>query len=305
MNRFTARLVISLMLIISLQVSCVSLAAESACCEEKDKEIIQTEETELLKKRQSTDPSEPMDASAGLIGQVIRFETIDPEGNPVSSADLFKDNMITLVILWGEDCLNEMRAMADLHVLLQAKGCGVIGVEYENPTETAVDTSRQVPADNGIAFSNVIVPRDHPVFSRITSCPAAFFVDSEGRILASPITGAAVDVYEAEIDKLLAGEDARPTPDNGATANEAGEYRIIVHDQNGNPVKGAVIQICDESTCTLQKTDANGIAAVKAEKQTVYEVHVLKAPEGYRSTDTVFKTLDVWSDVTIILENEK
>ena len=71
---------------------------------------------------------------------------------------------------------------------------------------------------------------------------------------------------------------------------------------DGNPVEGAIIQLCDEVTCAFQPTDANGVATFSVEAQKVYDVHVLKAPEGYAPDDGVYKTLDTYSDVNIFLE---
>ena len=87
-----------------------------------------------------------------------------------------------------------------------------------------------------------------------------------------------------------------------ATENDSGEYRVIVRDQDRNPVKGAVIQFCDDATCSFQETDANGVAAFRVGEQKVYDVHVLMAPEGYAGTDDVYQTPETWSDVGIVLE---
>ena len=78
--------------------------------------------------------------------------------------------------------------------------------------------------------------------------------------------------------------------------------RYIVYDMDGNPVEGAVIQLCDEVTCAFQPTDASGIATFSVEEQKVYDIHVLMAPEGYAPDDSVYKTLDTYSDVNIFLE---
>ena len=86
-----------------------------------------------------------------------------------------------------------------------------------------------------------------------------------------------------------------------ATANEEGKFRVFVY--NGEaPVEGVAIQFCDDSTCSVSKTDAEGMAAFEAPEGAAYEVHVLKVPVGYASTDAVFHTLEVWSDVRIALE---
>jgi len=57
-------------------------------------------------------------------------------------------------------------------------------------------------------------------------------------------------------------------------------YEIHCVDQDGNPVQGVLLQICDDTTCQVVTTDANGSYTLKA-KPYAWEVHILKAPEGY------------------------
>ena len=99
-----------------------------------------------------------------------------------------------------------------------------------------------------------------------------------------------------------ASSEAPEPIDAGAVENGGGTYRVIVCDQDGNPVEGAVIQLCDDVTCSFQPTDADGIATFAVEEQKVYEAHVLQAPEGYAGTEDVYNTLETFSDVRIILE---
>ena len=99
----------------------------------------------------------------------------------------------------------------------------------------------------------------------------------------------------------LAGETAVSTGPAEAVANDAGMYRVFVFDGE-TPVEGVAVQFCDDSTCSFGKTDAEGMASFDAPEGTAYEVHVLKAPEGYAATDAVFHTLETWSDVRITLE---
>ena len=89
---------------------------------------------------------------------------------------------------------------------------------------------------------------------------------------------------------------------DGATANGAGKYRVYACDPDGNPVEGAVIQFCDDTTCAFKPTDANGLAEFSVDAEKVYEVHVLKVPEGFRQDERSYETLDSYSDVNIFLE---
>ncbi len=86
-------------------------------------------------------------------------------------------------------------------------------------------------------------------------------------------------------------------------ADKPEEYRIYVVDEQSAPVPGFMIQFCDDSICFMSPTDEKGLAAF-AQPEGLYEVHVLTVPEGFKPDDTIYKTLDKYSDVTIVLKKE-
>lgn len=267
-----------------------------------DIELLRSETLELLKSAELFDPEDP---SASFIGQVIDFESVDLDGNVVKSADLFKDNKITMVNVWGTwcvNCVNEMGALAELHKRMQEKGCGIVGVEYERDSlENVVDTARKVFEDNGATYPNVWMPSDNPIFAQVNGYPFTLFVDSEGKIITCPIRGAAVKYYEPTFEQLLAGEEIQKEPETGSSAGESGAYRVFVYDNDGNAVADAIVQLCDESTCSFQKTDADGMATFQVEAPKAFDVHLAKVPDGYQSHDEACKTLDTYSDVSIFI----
>ena len=120
-------------------------------------------------------------------------------------------------------------------------------------------------------------------------------------LLASLIIGAVIGRYVPGAVRIPAGETAEEQADTGTAENDIGAYRVIVRSVNGDPVEGAVIQFCDDVMCSFRPTDAEGAAVFSTEEQKIYEIHVLKAPEGYIGTDEVYHTLGTWSDVTIRL----
>ena len=248
----------------------------------------------------------PVDPQASLPGQILSFETTDLDGNVVTSTDLFKDNKITMVNLWGtwcQNCVGEMAELVELYTRLREKGCGIVGVEWEQkPIDTMLDEARAFLEEKGVNYPNVIMPEDNAILNQVRGYPTTFFVDSEGRILTIPISGALVDQYERTVDQLLSGEQVDAVTDAGAVKNDSGEYRVIVYDLNGNPVEGAVIQLCDDVTCAFQPTDANGVAVFSVAGEKAYDVHVLMVPEGYAPDEGEYKTLDTYSDVNIFLE---
>ena len=249
---------------------------------------------------------EPVDPMVAMNGQYITFETTDLDGNPVTSAELFSGNKITMVNVWGswcQNCVGELAELAEIHARLQEKGCGVVGVETENkPIEEVADSVRALLAENGVTYPNVLMPQGNPVFDGVRGFPTTFFVDSEGKILSVPISGALVDKYESTVDQLLNGEQVDTSGQTGAVKNDSGTYRVIVYDTEGHPVEGAVLQLCDDTTCAFQPTDAEGIATFSVSEPKVYDIHVLMVPEGYAPDQGEYKTLDTWCDVEIFVE---
>ncbi len=96
---------------------------------------------------------------------------------------------------------------------------------------------------------------------------------------------------------LAAGASA----DDTQAPNNAGKYRVIVTDENGNKVSGAMVQFCSDVACMMGKTDADGVAGFDAEEG-VYTVHMLKVPEGYAKCSVEITTDTCYSDVFIVLK---
>ena len=263
----------------------------------------------------------PIDGEAKAVGYTLTFSSKDLNGNTVNSEDLFKNNEITMVNVWGtwcHNCVDEMEALAELDKKLQEMGCGIVGIEVEDDyDEATLQAARDLFADKGVTYTSVIMPEGDAYLDSITGYPTTVFVDKTGTILTYPIVGAAVDQYLPAVEQLLKGESAVSVPavaaagavaeavsdKSNAAANDQNCFRVIVNDANG-PVQGVTIQFCDESTCNLGKTDANGIATFEFPEGTAYEVHVLKVPEGYQKTGETYKTLSTYSDVTITIEKD-
>ena len=71
---------------------------------------------------------------------------------------------------------------------------------------------------------------------------------------------------------------------NAATAVEGPvQYKVRYIDESGAPVAGVMTQFCDDTTCAVAVSDAEGVSLYEAENAYAYEVHVLKVPEGATS----------------------
>ena len=95
-----------------------------------------------------------------------------------------------------------------------------------------------------------------------------------------------------EYDKLnekqkVDAKDGKVTITVTKKAAEGTNYTIRVVDQNGNPVKGAMVQMCESAEVCLTPilTDANG-EAVYTQPEKEYKAAITNLPEGYESTTT-------------------
>ena len=126
----------------------------------------------LLKALQDAEKYAPVDTLAAAIGMTIDYETTDLDGNAIHITDLFKDNKVTMVNFWGTwcpHCVEEMPELAEIHTRLQEKGCGIVGIEYEQgeSLEAYRDDTLALMQQCGTNYPNVLAPE-----TRFPSSPA-------------------------------------------------------------------------------------------------------------------------------------
>jgi len=249
----------------------------------------------------------PVDKMAALVGSVISFETTDTEGNAVTSAELFAANQITMINVWGTwcpHCVGEMGELAKIHKRIQEKGCGILGLEYENYwDDNILQASKEMISENQITYPNAVYPAGNELMQKVCSdgYPTSVFVDSEGKILAAPIAGAYVDKYEKVLDQLLNGETVSVTKDAPAVANSEKAFRAIVCDETG-PVQGVLVKFCDDTSCTADMTNADGIVSFNLPEGHEYHVNVLTVPAGYEPFLETLTTQTTYCDTHITLK---
>ena len=78
-------------------------------------------------------------------------------------------------------------------------------------------------------------------------------------------------------DESMTVEEEEPAGD--------GTYTVTYVDQNGDPVPGVMCQVCDEATCQVFVSDANGVCQFTLPAG-AYEIHTLKVPAGYEGDTT-------------------
>lgn len=94
---------------------------------------------------------------------------------------------------------------------------------------------------------------------------------------------------------------AVPAPTPAPAPLEA--YVFTCADSNGKGIEGVILQVCTDETCTLFTSDADGLVKCDGLAPMVYEVHVLKCPEGFTyDRDAVYKTSDSFEAHTFTLQ---
>ncbi len=94
----------------------------------------------------------------------------------------------------------------------------------------------------------------------------------------------AADTTAADTTNATApDESTTPEATTTASTQPSGKvnYTIIVKDQDGNPVQGVSVQLCEDTTCRLPRdTDANG-SVVYTENSATYHAKIASLPDGY------------------------
>ena len=147
---------------------------------------------------------EPVDPLAALVGQKAEFTVTDMEGNPVSSAEIFAQNEVTMLNFWATwcgPCKAELPELQKISLRLQEKGCNVVGLLTDNKPETAA----KLLEENGITYPVYYAPADLSSFFQIEAIPTTFFIGRDGTILCTPVVGAQVSAYESIVEDLLKG----------------------------------------------------------------------------------------------------
>lgn len=94
-----------------------------------------------------------------------------------------------------------------------------------------------------------------------------------------------------------------PTPTGKPVDDGKVTYTVTVTDENGDPVVGAVVQLCEGSTCKPAATDADGKAMYRT-AEADYKVSVTQAPEGYAADETEYHFEEGSYELTITLKAE-
>ncbi len=102
-------------------------------------------------------------------------------------------------------------------------------------------------------------------------------------------------------------QDSQTEESDANTDAEDGKvtYTIYVTDEGGNPVAGAMVQLCDDANCMPKLTDANGAAIFSVEEFDGYMTKVTSVPEGYEIISDEYTYFEGETEVTLTVKAVK
>ena len=139
---------------------------------------------------------------------VISFETVDLDGNPVKSEDLFAKNKVTMINLWGTycgPCITEMPELEKMYQEFASKGGGIISIVVDVPVDNNkfLENAQTIVKETGVTYPNLRVWEGYDELLEHQGTPTTYFVDSKGRLIGSPVLGAQITTYTKEMEVLL------------------------------------------------------------------------------------------------------
>lgn len=148
-------------------------------------------------------------ASISVAGTVENFEAVDLDGNTVKMEDLFAQNKVTMVNLWGTfcgPCINEMPELAEMAPEFQEQGGAVVGlvVDVYEKDPVMIDVAKGILKDTGVGYLNLCYSAQCEDNFPAEAVPTTYFVNSKGEVLGDPIVGASPEAYRTRMAECLA-----------------------------------------------------------------------------------------------------
>lgn len=142
-------------------------------------------------------------------GSGISFQTTDLDGNAVDSAELFAENKITMINIWGTycgPCINEMPELEELSKEYADKGVAVVGlvVDVTESDDSLLSEAQEIVGDTGVTYLNLKAWDGLKDQLSAVATPTTYFVDSSGSLVGDPVIGASVEKYRQSLDELTA-----------------------------------------------------------------------------------------------------
>ncbi len=146
--------------------------------------------------------SVPFNEYGRMDGEIIRFTATDLDGNPVSSADIFNQNNVTMINIWATwcgPCISELAELQAIHTRFREKDCGIVGLLID----TDVEEARRLINENGITYPVYLAGQQLNNVIPFEAVPTSFFADRSGAFLGTKFTGAYPELYESALEPLI------------------------------------------------------------------------------------------------------
>ena len=249
----------------------------------------------------------PQRPFSDIIGTKLSFTTTDLDGNTITSDEIFSKNEVTMVNVWATWCVYCVDELPELEVLnseLADKDCAIIGVLGDDGLDDeTLQLGKEILKDSGVTYLNIL-PWEGWDYLKPEAWPTSYFVNRAGYIVGTPVQGARFDMYESRIDSILTNDASVPTDEEIIAGTADSSYRIYVVDENSNPISGVTVQFCTEETCKMSVTGESGMVSFDDPEGIEYEIHILKAPDGYKMDSNVYYSETYYSDLTITLKKK-
>ena len=151
---------------------------------------------------------EPQVWQGGEEGAEVSFETTDLEGNPVKSADLFAQNKVTMINIWGTTCgpcIEEMPELDKMNKEFSEKGGAIVGLVSDVPLDNSkyLQEAKEIVKDTGATYLNLRTWDGWDDVMSAVGTPTTYFVDSNGKLIGDPILGAHTKEYKERMEECL------------------------------------------------------------------------------------------------------
>lgn len=147
------------------------------------------------------------------VGSVIEFSGEDFSGNNVGS-ELFSQNKITMINVWGTFCGPCIREMPDLAKISEShknSGVEVVGVVIDvtdkkgNVNVRQKANAEKIVSQTGADYTHIVPSQKmiSSVLRNVQAVPTTFFVDNTGKVIHSVIGARDEKEWQTLIQSLL------------------------------------------------------------------------------------------------------
>lgn len=229
----------------------------------------------------------------GKVGMLLPdFSVTTADGETFTLSEELKDHDLVLVNLWATWCGYCKMEFPYLEEAYEEYKDRIAVIALSTEYSDTAEVMQKFAKENNLTF-----PLAQDESFRFTRCfniegvPTSILVDRNGQVVwtkvgAMPSTQAFKDVFDEYLPK---------TEQYGEV-----KYSVVVKDQSGEPVPGALVSFCTDEACHPITADENGEAVYEAELGE-YHVQVLSLPEGYEldAADAEFN-IGAWSGTTTV-----